>query len=52
MARKEPCVTDEQWAKIEPSLPPYQPFPKGGRKRTGSREVFEGIAWGLRSGAP
>ncbi len=52
MARKEPFVTDEQWAKIEPALPPYQASPKGGRKRKGNRVVFEGIAWGLLSGAP
>ena len=51
MAKKEQFVTDKQWAKIEPLLPEYKPSPKGGRKRKGNREVFEGIAWVLRSGA-
>ena len=51
MAKTEPFVTDEQWAKFEPLLPEYPPSPKGGRKRKGNREVFEGIAWVLRSGA-
>ena len=51
MAKKEQFVTDEQWAKIEPLLPEYKPSPKGGRKRKGNQEVFEGIAWVLRSGA-
>jgi len=51
MAKPEQFVTDEQWAKIEPLLPEYQPSSKGGRKRKGNREVFEGIAWVLRSGA-
>ena len=51
MAKTEQFVTDEQWAKIEPLLPVYKPSPKGGRQRRGNREVFEGIAWVLRSGA-
>jgi len=51
MAKKEQFVTDEQWKKIEPLLPVYKPSPKGGRRRKGNREVFEGIAWVLRSGA-
>ncbi len=51
MARKEQFVTDEQWKKLEPLLPQPKPSPKGGRKRRSNREVFEGIAWVLRSGA-
>ncbi len=51
MAKTEPFVTNEQWAKIEPLLPQYKPSPKGGRTRKGNREVFEGIAWVLHSGA-
>ena len=51
MAKTEQFVTNEQWAKIEPLLPQYEPSPKGGRRRKGNREVFEGIAWVLRSGA-
>ena len=51
MARKEQFVTDKQWKKLEPLLPQYQPSPKGGRKPKDNRDVFEGIAWVLRSGA-
>jgi transposase len=51
MAKTEQFVTDEQWKKLEPLLPQYNPSPKGGRRRRDNREVFEGIAWVLRSGA-
>ena len=51
MAKQEQFVTDEQWKKIEPLLPAYKPSPKGGRKPRDNREVFEDIAWVLRSGA-
>jgi transposase len=51
MAKTEQFVTDEQWKKLEPLLPQYTPSPKGGRRRRDNREVFEGIAWVLRSGA-
>lgn len=51
MAKTEQFVTDEQWKKLEPLLPQYKPSPKGGRRRRDNREVFEGIAWVLRSGA-
>lgn len=51
MAKQEQFVTDEQWKKIEPLLPTYKPSRKGGRKPRDNREVFEGIAWVLRSGA-
>jgi transposase len=52
MARKEPLLTDEQWQKIEPLLPPLPPQPKGGRPWRGHREVLEGLLWILRTGAP
>jgi transposase len=51
MAKQKQFVTDEQWAKIEPLLPEYKPSPKGGRRPKDNRDVFEGIAWVLRSGA-
>jgi transposase len=51
MAKTERFVTDEQWTKIEPLLPEYTPSPKGGRPPKDNRDVFEGIAWVLRSGA-
>lgn len=51
MAKIEPFVTDEQWKKLEPLLPQYKASPKGGRRRRDNREIFEGIAWVLRSGA-
>lgn len=51
MAKKEKFITDEQWKKLEPLLPKHKQSPKGGRKPVGSREVFEGIVWVLRSGA-
>ncbi len=41
-------LTDEQWQKIEPLVPPAQP---GGRPReVEMREVFNGIFYLLRSG--
>ena len=54
MARKrkrEPLLTDEQWAQIEPLLPARQPNPKGGRPRCDDRRVLEGILWILKTGA-
>ncbi len=52
MARKEPLLTDEQWAKIEPLLPPLPPQPRGGRLWCAHRPVLEGLLWILRTGAP
>ncbi|TMQ89010.1 transposase, partial [Actinomadura soli] len=43
-------LTDEQWALLEPLLPP--------RKRTGrpskwtKRQLIDGIGWRVRTGAP
>ena len=51
MARHKPELTDAQWAKIEPLLPPMRRSPKGGRRPIGNRRCFEGILWVLRSGA-
>ena len=51
MARKKPLLTDEQWAKIQPLLPPVPERPRGGRPRCDDRLVLEGILWILRTGA-
>lgn len=48
MAHKRCLLTDEQWAKIEPLLPPH---PKGGRPWCENRRVVEGILWILKTGA-
>ena len=42
-------LTDEQWALIEPQVPPAAPI---GRRRVPPRTVWNGIFWVLRSGAP
>ena len=46
---RQRMLTDEQWAKIEPSLPQLK---SRGRPWRESREVVEGILWILRTGAP
>jgi transposase len=51
MSVREPMLTDEQWAKIEPLLPQPAPRPKGGRPPADNRRVFEGILWVLKTGA-
>jgi transposase len=52
MARKED-LTDEQWAIIEPLLPPYVSREDGkGRPRIhDDRSVLNGVLWVLRTGA-
>jgi len=51
MARREE-LTDEQWAIIEPLIPPLPRRPDGrGRPWKDNREVLNGILWVLRSGA-
>ncbi len=45
---RQRMLTDEQWAKIEPSLPQLK---SRGRPWRESREVVEGILWILRTGA-
>lgn len=47
----KPILTDEQWNKIEPLLPPAKQRRKRGRPRKGNRQVLEGILWILKTGA-
>lgn len=48
MSKRE--LTDEQWAQLEPLLPPQKP--RTGRPNADHRRVVEGILWVLRTGAP
>lgn len=51
MARREE-LTDEQWAILEPLIPPLPRRPDGkGRPWRDNREVLNGILWVLRTGA-
>lgn len=43
-------LTDEQWKKLEPLLPPQKP--KTGRPGHNHRQIINGILWILRTGAP
>jgi transposase len=46
-------LTDEQWALLQPLLPPLPRRPDGrGRPWKDSRAVINGILWVLRTGAP
>ena len=52
MARKTPRVlTDDDWARVAPHLPPHPRSPKGGRPPADDRECLEGLLWLLRTGA-
>jgi len=51
MSVREPMLTDEQWEKIEPLIPPRPPRPKGGRPPVDDRPCLEGILWILKTGA-
>ncbi len=51
MRVREPMLTDEQWEKIEPFIPPRPPRPKGGRPPVDDRPCLEGILWILKTGA-
>ena len=52
MARREE-LTDEQWAIIEPLIPPpLRRDDRRGRPWKDSREVLNGVLWILRTGAP
>jgi transposase len=43
-------LTDEQWEKLRPLLPPQKP--KIGRPAEDHRRILNGILWILRTGAP
>jgi transposase len=43
-------LTDEQWARLAPLLPPQKP--RTGRPNHDHRPIINGIQWILRSGAP
>lgn len=43
-------LTDEEWARIQPLLPPLKP--KVGRPNKEHRPIINGILWVLRTGAP
>ena len=47
-------LTDAQWARLEPLLPPRRPAKgsTGGRPRHDDRTMINGILWILRTGAP
>ena len=51
MRRRQRMLTDEQWEKIRPLIPPRPPRPKGGRPPADDRACFEGILWILKTGA-
>jgi transposase len=43
-------LTNEQWARLEPLLPPQKP--KTGRPAHDHRRIIDGIRWIKRTGAP
>ena len=47
-------LTDTQWARLEPLLPPQRhgKGTKGGRPNINHRQIINGILWILRTGAP
>ena len=47
-------LTDAQWERLQPLLPPRQPAKgsTGGRPRNADRPIIDGILWILRTGAP
>ena len=51
MRQTKRVLTDEQWQRIAPLLPPHRHSPAGGRPPADDRECLEGILWLLRSGA-
>jgi len=51
MARRP--ISDELWLTLEPLLPPFIPFPKGGRRRSvNDRAALNGILFVLQTGIP
>jgi transposase len=51
VARRGVRLTDTQWAKIEPLLPPMPRSQRGGRPWASHRAVVDGIVWVLKTGA-
>ncbi len=47
---KQRDLTDAQWARLKPLLPPQKP--KTGRINLPHRRIINGILWILRTGAP
>ena len=47
-------LTDTQWARLQPLLPPQRrgKGTKGGRPRNDDRQMINGMLWILRTGAP
>lgn len=43
-------LTDEQWTKLQPHLPPRKPGP--GRPRKDDREILDALLWLAKTGAP
>ncbi len=43
-------LTDQEWERLEPHLPPEQP--EMGRPNVDHRRIINGILWRLRTGAP
>jgi len=43
-------LTDEQWARLQPLLPPQRP--KTGRPAENHRTIINGMLWVVRTGAP
>lgn len=50
MGRERAILTDAQWSRLEPLLPPAKPAT--GRPARPHREVLEAILWVLRTGSP
>jgi transposase len=50
MARTEPELSDDQWARLEPLLPPQRPAT--GRPSNDHRQVVEAMLWLVRTGSP
>ena len=51
MGIRNSMLTDKQWEKIKPHIPPRPARRKGGRPPRGDRECLEGILWVLKTGA-
>src|SRR4051795_4975238 len=49
-AKRRYELTDAQWARLEPLLPPEKPWT--GRPNDDHRPNLQGVVWGLNGGAP